>query len=79
MESKEPGDLHESGVSWENSESSALRHFPCSENPTRALDTTGDPLTLLRGGTNSRMRIKVQDRLIEIHQRLDTYLAEWYV
>ena len=47
-------------------------------------------LTLLTGGKNSRMRMKVQGRLmqarfIEIHQvfakkkRLDTFLTEWYM
>ena len=50
------------------SESNALlqpfHHFPCNENPTRALNTTSSTaawhqLTLLTGGKNSRMRMKV--------------------
>ena len=64
----------ESKISWVHGydlETKSYRHFPYNENPMRALNTTSLkcclPLTLLKGGKNSRMRMKVQGRFMQAH------------
>ena len=76
-ESKEPGKPQESGFSPKKFELSVLlqlfRHFPYNENLTRAetlphSNAVCHQLELLTGGEKkSRMRMKVQGCLIQMH------------